>query len=187
MSITHDDLGFDRSYEVEIDPDFPPSGGWEIPAFTLGHGLVIKITPRTGDRWIASFGLDPRMGLIGTYSCPERDQMLVLTGLKGYLIRTIEPGSIEQLPIVPTRATIRPDGANLVAVGSFSDVIGIDETGVSWKADAVVSDDLEFVRATAETIVIRGRVQGRDEPDLVVLETRSGKVVDPRGFEPLTS
>jgi len=53
------ELGFPPSYDVEVNPEFPPSGNWGVTEIRVGgdspEPLVIKVSPNAGDAWVAFF------------------------------------------------------------------------------------------------------------------------------------
>lgn len=178
------DLGFTTGYEIDVDPEFPADGQWDIPEFRIGHRSsatsTIRIRPAAATPWVVSFALESRGRLVdGLYACPSPGQLLVATGGSAYLIRVAEPGSVEELPIPPVLAVRRPAGTDLLLIGSFTRVAAIDDVGLRWVTGPLFTDDLEFVDGPPGQICVKGRNYwaANDQPRLV-LEPDRGEVVE---------
>jgi len=145
------DLGFVISYEIEVNPEFPAGGDWGAPEFRFGrhlsNTLTMRIRPRVAKEWVASFATQASGVLItGLFACPNPEQLLVVTGDDAYLVRVLEPGKVEDLPIGPVVAVQKPPGTDLVVIGSFTHLAAIDEVGLRWVSDRLFLDDLEFTK-----------------------------------------
>lgn len=61
VTIQFTDFGFAGSYEVDINPEYPAAGEWEVPNFLFGgrskDTLTIRIRPHLTKPWVA--GVDP--------------------------------------------------------------------------------------------------------------------------------
>jgi hypothetical protein len=178
------DLGFAASYEVEVDPEFPPSGDWGAPEFRFGHRsgktLAIRIHPLHAAPWVASFALETRGRLInGLYGCPNPEQLLVVTGTDSYLIQVTEPGSVDDVPVWPVLVVRRLPATDLVVIGSFTNLAAIDEFGLRWVTDRLFLDDLELVNGPPGKIHVKGSVSSiPSDPELLVIDADRGTVID---------
>ncbi len=182
VPVEQNDFGFVRSYEVEINPERPSTGGWQVTEFRFGErgraGLAIRVTPDGGKAWVASFALEPRGLLCGVYACPNPGQLMVLTGDDALLMTASDPAATKTLPIHPTIAVTRPQGTNLLVVGSFTNALAIDGGGVLWVTDRLFRDDLELVGGAPGKILVRGTLyEGPEEPKLLELDPATGRVV----------
>jgi len=177
------DLGFTHSYEVEINPEFPPAGDWGCPTFAFGarraDSLTIKVRPWQGGPWVASFALETGGVLNGSYACPHPGQLLILTGSDAFLMPAGEPAKTQELPIHPVRSLVRPPGTDLLIVGSFTEAAALDANGLRWVTEGAFVDDLEFIDGPAGVIYVQGRRRPETD-DLVVLtlDPMSGRVID---------
>jgi len=178
------DLGFAPSYEVEVDPEFPPSGDWGAPEFRFGHRsgetLAIRIRPLHGVPWIASFAIETRGRLItGLYGCPNPEHLLVVTGTDVYLTHVTEPGGVDDLPIWPVLVVRRLPATDLVVIGSFTNLAAIDEFGPRWVTDRLFLDDLEIVDGPPGKIYVKGLVSlTASDPELLVIDADRGTVIE---------
>ena len=182
MPVEQNDFGFARSYQVEINPEFPSTGRWELPEFTFGEGglerLVIRVTPDGGRPWVASFALETRGLLCGVYACPNTAHLIVLTGNDAVLIPPNDPGATKILPIHPTVAVTRPEGTDLLVVGSFTDAAAVDRGGLRWVTDRLFRDDLELAVGPPGKILVKGTThQPLLERQLLELDPATGRVV----------
>lgn len=182
VSIEQNDFGFARSYRLELNPELPSTGGWQIPALRFGEKgeetLTIRVTPDQGQQWIASFALEVGGVLNGVYACPGPEQLMVLAGSDGFLIRANDPSATEILPIHPTLHVIRPVGTDLLVVNSFTDASAIDSNGIRWTTDRLFVDDFESVSGPSGRIFARGTLDFvPSEPKVLELDPATGRVV----------
>ena len=183
MPVEQNDFGFGRSYQLELNPELPSAGGWPIPAFTFGQRgdetLTIRVTPDDGGQpWVASFALEAHGVLNGIYACPGQDQLMVLAGSDGFLIRANNPGAAEKLPIHPTLHVTRPVGTDLLVVNSFTDAVAVDGNGIRWTTDRLFVDDFEAVSGPPGKILVRGTVDvPQSEPKVLELDPATGRVI----------
>ncbi len=182
VPVEQNDFGFGRSYQVELNPELPSAGGWQIPAFTFGdrgdETLTIRVTPDHGQPWIASFALETRGVLNGVYACPGKEQLMVLAGSNGFLIRANNPNATEKLPIHPTLHVTRPAGTDLLVVNSFTDAVAVDGNGIRWTTDRLFVDDFESVNGPPGKILVRGTFNVvPSETKVLELDPATGRVV----------
>ncbi len=182
MPVEQDNFGFARSYQIEVNPELPSAGGWQIPAFTFGERgdetLTIRVAADTGQQWVASFALETRGVLNGVYACPGPEQLLVLAGINGFLIRATNPSAAERLPIRPTLHVTRPVGTDLLVVNSFTDAVAVDSSGIRWTTERLFIDDFESVSGPPGKILVRGTLDlDPREPKVLELDPASGRVV----------
>ena len=181
MSVEEKDFGFKRSYQVDLNPELPSTGGWPLPVFTFGERgnetVSVRVTPDGGKPWLASFALETRGLLNGVYACPGPAHLVVLTGADGFLVPANDPGATEKLPIHPTVWVTRPTGTDLLLVGSFTDALAIGVGGIRWVTERLFTDDLEFVVGPPGTIHVRGRVGAQSEPTVIELDPATGRTL----------
>jgi len=183
VPVEENDFGFGRSYAIELNPELPSAGGWPIPAFIFGQRsdatLTIRITPDHGGQpWVASFALNARGLPNGVYACPGQDQLMVLAGSDGFLIRANNPGAAQKLPIHPTVNVTRPVGTDLLVVNSFTDAVAVDSNGIRWTTDRLFVDDFEAVSGPPGKILVRGTVDvAQSEPKVLELDPATGRVI----------
>ncbi len=52
MEFDFTDLGFEHSYDVEVNPEYPGNGPWPFPNFEFGakgrDRVTVKVSPDTG-------------------------------------------------------------------------------------------------------------------------------------------
>jgi hypothetical protein len=182
MAVQHHRLGFTSSYEVEVDPEFPASGGWGLTEIRVGGSspetIAIKVSPNKGEPWIRFFACDERGLPVGVYACPHPEHLLVVTGLDAYLVSVSQPHDFVELPIHPITATARPDGTDLIVVGSFTELAAIDKVGLLWVTDRLFHDDLELVTGPPGKVYVQGSVGFLpSDPELLTIDPATGKVV----------
>jgi hypothetical protein len=176
------ELGFRPSYEVEVDPEFPPSGNWGVTEIRVGgdsaETLVIKVTPTAAEPWVGFFACESRELLVGLYACPNPDQLLVVAGTQANLIRVNQPHDRQELPIHPINSADRPTGTDLVVVGSFTDLAAIDAAGLLWVTGRLFIDDLELISGLPGRVHVQGSFRSiPSDPHVLAIDPLTGKVI----------
>jgi hypothetical protein len=180
VAVEFDHLGFAPAYDVEIDPEFPPSGEWGIPEFRFGRKsadtLTIRVTPHSRSAWVASFSLEVRGQLLnGLYACPNPEHLLVAAGDEAYLTDVSNPADATEVPPRPVRVIRRVPGTDLVIIGSFTRLAAVDSSGLRCVSDRLFLDDLDLVDGPPGNIYVRGSVQViRSEPVVLSIDPTDG-------------
>jgi hypothetical protein len=156
------DLGFEHSYRVEVNPEYPSTGPWPFPNFEFGakgrDTVTVKVSPHSRGPWVASFALENRGVIAGIYSCPNPSHVLVATGQDAYLLDANDASLAELLPIHPVTVIARPTETDLVLIGSHTDAAVLDASGLRWVTDRLFLDDFELLESPPGTIRVKGRV-----------------------------
>ena len=192
MAVAFRELGFRPSYEVEVNPEFPPSGKWGVPEIRVGgdsaETLVIKVTPNTAETWVGFFACESRGLLVGLYACPNPDQLLVVAGTDAHLVRVNQPHDQQELPIHPLASADRPAGTDLVVVGSFTDLAAIDAAGLLWVTGRLFIDDLELTSGLPGKVYVQGSLHSiPSDPQVLTIDPLTGKVIGGHWDPSLTS
>jgi hypothetical protein len=118
-----------------------PSGGIALAQ----NRLIIKISC-DAETWYASFEswLPPTGLLTGFWTCPDPNCLLVVVSGDGYLVNVAKPAKVCEVNVVIPITTVIPVVEyNILLLTSFTNLAGIDESGVAWSSDRLGSDDLE--------------------------------------------
>jgi hypothetical protein len=192
VSATFDNLVFAPTYQVTVDPEFPPDGVWgeQVRHFhpdqrcdgtepfrsKWGPPLVLRVEPQASDAWVGfveSGGLHRSQLLV---SGPGSQQLVAVNGGCAYLIDVLQPMRYEVAPASPI---LRAEGVTepaLLLLVTFTDLVAIDPVGLLWRTDRLVLDDLMLVGATRESIVVRGSTLEGGVAQ-VTLDPRTGLIV----------
>jgi len=176
------ELGFHPAYQVEIDPAFPPSGDWGMTEIRVGGSssdtMTFKVSPTEGEAWVGFFGCDRRGLLVGLYACPNPEDLLVVTGLEAYLVRGSRPHELTELPVHPVTTVGRPEGTDLLVVGSFTDLAAIDAVGLLWVTEGLFLDDLELAKGPPGKVYVQGSLHSiPSDPHLLTIDPATGNVI----------
>lgn len=182
MTVDLVELGFHLSYEVVINPEFPPSGKWGVPEIRVGgesaETLVIRVIPHIAEPWVGFFARESRGILVGLYGCPNPEHLLVVTGIDAYLLRVSQPHDMQELPIHPITAADRPSGTDLVVVGSFTELAAVDSLGLLWVTDKLFDDDLKLATGPPGKVYVQGWLADRStNSEVLTIDSATGKVI----------
>jgi hypothetical protein len=184
MTIHFTDFGFMASYEVDINPESPAAGGWEVPNFLFGarsnDTMTVRISPHLAKPWVASFAVGGNGHYVdGLFACPNPEQLLVAAGTEAYLINVRRPGHADDLPISPVLHVQRPSGMDLLVVGSFTNLAAVDDNGLRWVTGRLFIDDLEFIEGPPGKIYVRGSVNSiPSAPELLIIDPSRGELIE---------
>lgn len=183
MTFRFTDLGFAPSYQVDVNPEYPPEGEWGAPSYLLGgkaKDLTIKVRPDRIKPWVASFAVEGNGHYVnGLFACPNPRQLLVATGIDAFLIDVTQPGHADELPIRPVICVQRPSGTDLLVVGSFTNLAAIDDSGLRWVTGRLFIDDLELVEGPPGKIYVRGSVSSIPSSlELLIIDPSRGELVE---------
>ena len=185
VTISFTDFGFAAFYQIDINPEYPTKGEWEIPNFQFGgtsKDLTIRVRPSQTKPWVASFALEADY-LIGLFACPNPDQLLVAVGIHAYLLDATRPGHADDLPIRPVVHVQRPSGTDLLVAGSFTNLAAIDSSGLRWITGRLFNDDLELVDGPPGKIYVRGCVNSvPSDEELLVIDPSRGELIEGRRY-----
>ena len=100
---------FPRNYEVETNAELPPDGRGQVFYFPCatsggrGTGLFVKVKPLNKLPWIGCFELGYRSAkaLTEVISCPNPNEICVVSSGEGYVIRADSPTNWLKLPCFP--------------------------------------------------------------------------------------
>jgi hypothetical protein len=176
------ELGFPSAYQVEVDPAFPPSGDWGVAEIRVGANssdtLTFKVSPAQGKAWVGFFGCDRRGLLVGLFACPNPEDLLVVTGPEAYLVRASRPHELHELPVHPITTAGRPEGTDLLVVGSFTDLAAIDAVGLLWVTEGLFLDDLELATGPPGKVYAQGSLHSiPSAPQVVTIDAANGNVI----------
>ena len=181
MLLDFTDLGFEHFYDVEVNPEYPSTGGWPFPSLDFGakgrDRVTVKVSPDRGGPWVASFALENRGVIAGIYSCPHPTHVLVATGWDAYLLDANDASLTEVLPIHPVTVIARPTGSDLVLIGSYTDAALLDASGLRWVTDRLFLDDFELLDSPPGTIRVQGRVGYAPVETIVALDPATGHML----------
>ncbi len=182
MAIEFHELGFASVYRVEVNPTFPASGEWGLTEVRVGASspdtLAIKVSPHEGHPWVGFFACDRRGLLVGVYACPNPEDLVVVTGTEAYLVRVSRPHELNELPIHPITAAGRPEGTDVLVVGSFGELAAIDAVGLLWVSEGLFMDDLELAAGVPGFVYVQGSVRSTpSDPELLTIDPATGELI----------
>ncbi|PYQ66695.1 MAG: hypothetical protein DMF54_06995 [Acidobacteria bacterium] len=184
MTIEFKDFGFAPAYKVDINPEYPAAGEWEVPNYLFGgrstETLTIRISPQLTKPWVASFAVVGNGHYVtGLFACPNPEQVLVAAGTDAYLIQVTRPGHADDLPISPVLHIHRPSGMDLLVVGSFTNLAAVDDSGLRWVTGRLFIDDLELVEGPPGKICVRGSVNAvPSAPETLIIDPSRGELIE---------
>jgi hypothetical protein len=182
MAAAFRELGFHPRYEVEVDPEFPASGKWGVTEIRVGGAsaetLVIRVAPSAAEPWVGFFACESRGLLVGLYACPNSEQLLVVTGVEAFLVPVNQPHQQQALPIRALTSADRPDGTDLLVVGSFTHVVAIDAVGLLWVSDRLFTDELKLTAGPPGSVYVQGWCHSiPSDMEVLTIDPMTGRVI----------
>ncbi len=176
------ELGFRPAYEVQVNPEFPPSGDWGVTEIGVGgdspETLVIKVTPSAAEPWVGFFACESRGLLVGLYACPNPAHLLVVTGMEAFLVPVNQPHGHQALSIRALTSADRPNGTDLLVVGSFTHLAAIDAVGLLWVTDRLFTDELKLAAGPPGKVYAQGWCHSiPSDLELLTIDPVTGRVI----------
>ena len=182
--------GFEPRYEVEADPEFPPSGVWPDAVYHFhcklacsgedefrskwGPPMVLRISPDLAEPWIAMVeagGLHPFSGL---FAAPEGEHLVVVNGGAAYVVDANRPQHQQALGGMSIVGVTSTD--SVILLSSFVHLICVDQAGVRWQTERLVLDDLKIVAIDTDSLTVTGSTMEANWVATVRVDMHSGKV-----------
>ena len=182
MGVAFRNPGFRPSYAIEVDPEFPPSGGWGVTEIRVGGDsadtLVIKVKPSAAEPWVGFFSCESRGLLVGLYACPNPEHLLVVTGIEAFLVPVNQPHDQQALPIRAFTSADRPNGTDLLVVGSFTHLAAIDVVGLLWLTDRLFTDELKLTAGPPGSVYVQGWCHSiPSDLEVLTIDPLTGRVI----------
>ena len=146
------DLSFSHSWQAEILPQRPiilPPRHFTYPrdAEEVERGaLEVSVRPASGAPFLATFALgfaDPAVPT-GLWSCPNADELCVVSGGYGFIVNTVEPSRFRHLPFRPIlQARSLPEHDLLLFAGHQS-LLAWGREGQAWQSPRLSSEGLRL-------------------------------------------
>lgn len=167
--MTNDQNSFGASYAVEVDPEFPGDGNWDIPLYCytqegrltdnpepLGTPTVLRITCQSGLTWVAKFQDRGIGGVSGVYHCPSADDLIVAIHGVTFLVATPEPERGAEPLLCCTQQVFPMPGEALLLLADFHTIVVVGTSGVVWRSGRLVLDDLWIDRVSNGRVFCHG-------------------------------
>jgi len=136
-------------------------------------GPIAIIRPSDGEPWVLSAGV---VGVTEIYATADPEVLCVAKRFEElYLVNVRDVGAVVRLGMRPVRITAALDHG-LLLVTNFSHITAVGPTGIVWRSEDVVYDDLKITRADGDMINFRG-LGGDSEPEVRgVVDARTGEL-----------
>jgi hypothetical protein len=156
------DLALPHSYEIEELPELPGTGTFDVPLLYFPRpkgrpehdGLWLKIRTATGRSWIGvfAFGYQSPPAFSRVVSSLDPNRVCVISRGGAYLVKTDEPESWEQVPIVPVLDIRLIPEHQLLVLADFTRLVAYSSGGLAWRSPQVCWDELKILSVTHNTI-----------------------------------
>jgi hypothetical protein len=159
------DQTFSKRYECQIISELPNQ---ELKRFYYPganqdggrDGLLLKIVPQNGEVWIGIFGFGDVMGLTNVYSCPNENQICVISRGDGYIVSVENPLQYQRVKVSPVIGAYPALKQELIVFHDFTDFIAYGKTGLAWRSKRISYDGINIERLDGDFLV----GQSRDAP-----------------------
>lgn len=193
MTIAFDDLGFAVAYDVDIDPEFPATGRWNVAVHHFhrdgrcdgtdefrskwGAPMVVRITPDGEAAWVAMAEAGGLHSFSGTFGAPRRTTLAIVNGGCAYVVDVLDPAAYAVIPKAPVTCVSAEPALGLLLLATFSELVAIDTDGLLWVTERLVLDDLQIQRVTPDAITATGTTIEGTVRATVTVDPLTGAVV----------
>ena len=156
------DLVLPHSYEIEELSELPGTGTFDVPVLYFPRpknrpehdGLWLKVWDASGSSWIGvfAFGYSSPPAFSRVMSSPDQKRACIISRGAAYVVKTDEPETWEQVPIVPVLdARLIPEH-QLIVFADFTRLAAYGSSGLAWRSPRVCWDELKILDVTPDTI-----------------------------------
>ena len=156
-------LGFNPSYTVEVDPEFPGDGDWGRPVFGFGRDgqlieprwgtrFVVAVEPDDGTPWVGMFA-SGIAGVTGLLGCPRPTDLCVVVDGEASVVSVSRPDAGAEPLGHDIRQVERADGWDLLLLAGFTDLAAVGPAGVAWRSRRLGLDGLKIIKSEEDSIV----------------------------------
>lgn len=140
------DPSFQHSYAAEVLGKFAEPVGRSYLFTEAGDraGLPVVVKDATGDLWTGYFGSSqmaptPAAGL---WSCPNPDEMCVVSGGLGIVVNTRDPSQHFRLPLRPVVSVLPISSLRILVFADFTRLAALGPGGIFWRSDRLSYDGI---------------------------------------------
>jgi hypothetical protein len=165
--VIFDQLGFDPSFDVEIDPEFPGDGDWGMPLYGFakdgqvvedfrsvwGSPIVIAVTVSGGANWVGMFTAAGLSRFEGVFACPGALDLCVVAGGDAFVVDVSDPASGARRVQNTVWQVARVTDAELMLLVRPWNIVAVGPNGVAWSTPRLAVDDLHVESADSGSIV----------------------------------
>jgi hypothetical protein len=179
---------FDRNYEVEvveesIGAEAEPTIYVPTPSQRGAQdGITLKVAPRDLKPWIGRFAFGDPSGqsLTCVLSCPNADEMCVVSSGSGYIVKTNDWTKWQAVRAIPVCDVQAARDMRLLIFADFTKLVAYDEAGLKWQSPRVSSDGIERLEVSPRQATLIGWSAAEQQKRRVAIDLSSGTVVDDR-------
>jgi hypothetical protein len=172
-------FAFPSGYEAELLFELPPDMmRFYYPGADRESGkdgLALKISPQSAGQWVGifAFGYPSPQVKSGIYSCPDERTLCVVAQGRGYLVRTDDPTTWEQIRAYPIINVHPVSRNNLIVFADFTRLTAYGPAGLLWQTDELSWDSVKISKVADDLIHGFGwdAPAGKYVPFTVVLQT----------------
>lgn len=175
-------------YDVQDDVELPSLESKRLVEFSPSPSVqarkrcVVAFELDSGDGWIGRFVGDydepPAISLVCSAADPDR--AFVVCAGRGYYVRVDRPDQFEVVRCFPVCSVEVVKETPAIIFGSFTHIASYGSRGLSWRSNALVSDDLRIVEANERIISIEGTNAPSGSTVRLLLESKTGKPISSR-------
>jgi hypothetical protein len=181
-------LQFEHRYEVDQIRETSGLSGRTRKLFYPGaseaggrDGVLLRIAPMVGDTWVGSFapGYVGRNFLNQVLSCPNPNEVCVISSGAGYIVRTDAPSnwkSVRSIPVCDARAIL---DKRLLVLSDFTKLVAYGVDGLEWESPKVSSDGIQITDIMGGHLTLVGWDAAQQKKVRVSVNLNDGTVVLP--------
>lgn len=115
-------------------------------------GLLVKVVPKNGEPWIGIFGFGDLSGPTQVYSCPNEQQICVVSRGDGYIVSVEAPLQYERVKASPVLGVYPASQHELIVFHDFTNFVAYGKTGLAWKSKRISHDGIKVDRIDGEVL-----------------------------------
>ncbi len=152
---------FTHNYKVTMNPELPGNGQWGIPEIYVPSKFSPK--PNSGIHLLLEFEIDQVKQVwhvnepenIEVWTTPDPEKILIVGQNAAYYVSVRNPSDNLKIDLYSTQVTpIKEQGVLLI--NDYFSMMAFDSSGIRWRTQPLVDDDLTVERIDGNMIVCSG-------------------------------
>ena len=146
---------------------------------TQTNGLRLRVVPHGHEAWIGhfAFGDAPGRSLTMVMSCPNPNELCVVSSGAGYIVRTDDPNSWRAIACTPVVKVKPLVVRGLLVFADFTKLAAFGQEGLKWESPRLSSDGIDITNTSDTRISVLGWSAAKQASYTSVIDVETGTIV----------
>jgi hypothetical protein len=154
---------FRHNYEIEEGSWLPGDGRGRVFYYPGAkrdggrNGVIVAVKPKDTQAWIGCFAFGYRSNRVLTEisSCPNPNEVCVVSSGSAYVVRVNDPEQWQTLSCFPVTQLLEIPDRGLLVFCDFTKLLALGAEGVKWVSPHLASDGLKILHVGNGSLRVR--------------------------------